>query len=178
MTQWPNWVDLVIVTIFLRACYSGFGRGLWSELLTLAGAVTATVLTVNFHETITGWLRPLLAWFGPKIGVYLAYYLLFLILIVLVHLVLRLVGDILRWERLHWSIQGLGMILGGVRGLWWAGFLLGLMASSGFAYLQQSATQDSLLGPRLEELATRAITQVANRFPGAGHRVSLFPQVK
>lgn len=177
MTQWPNWVDLIVVTVFLKSCYSGFGRGLWSELLTLAGVVAATAITINYYEAVAGWLR-LGMWFGPQAGTFLTFWLLFLTLMFVVYLVRGLIGEILRWERLHWSVQGLGMILGGVRGLWWTGLTLLVMTSSGFDYLKRSVTEESLFGPRLVGLSARAIAQVANWCPGAGQRKQLTPRAK
>lgn len=177
MTIWPNWVDLIVVTIFLRTCYSGFGRGFLSEILNLIGAISATVLTLNYASVVTGWLRPWF-WFDANVATFLVFGGLFLILIFVVHVIIRRVTDVLRWERLHWAIQGLGLILGALRGLWWSGVILILLTSSGLAYFKD-AVEKSVLGPRLVTISRDGIERLADRFPGAEHRgTTLVPPIR
>jgi len=96
----------------------------------------------------------------------------------LVHRVLRKLGSLIKWERLHWSIQGMGLVLGGIRGLWWAGLLLLIMLSLGVAYLTESIQDHSVLGPRFVNVATSSVGWVADRYPGRRARVVLIPSMK
>ena len=177
VTRWPNWVDLIIVTTLLRTCYSGFGRGLWSELLRVLAVVTATALSVNYYRPVSEWAAPWM-WFGTQTGTLVIFCLIFLILAFSLHLLAKRVSDLIGWERVHWSIQGLGMLLGGLRGLWCAGFLLVIFAATGVEYLNTSVTKQSIFGPGLEKRAREAITLVANRFPGASERTRLTPRAR
>ena len=95
---------------------------------------------------------------------------LFLILIFAVHMIIRRVTNVIKWERLHWAIQGLGLMVGALRGLWWSGLILAVLTSSGVTYLQESVEKRSVLGPRLAQLARVQLEQVADRFPGASLR--------
>ncbi len=177
MTIWPNWVDLIIVTVFLRTCYSGFGRGFLAEVLNLVGAVSATALTLNYAGVVTEWLRPWF-WFDANVATFLVFGGLFLILIFAMHVIIRRVTDVLRWERLHWAVQGLGLILGALRGLWWSGVILIILTSSGFAYFQDSV-EKSVLGPRLVTMSRDGIERLADRFPGAQRRgATLVPPIR
>lgn len=169
MTTWPNWVDLVIVTILLRTSYNGFGRGLLSEILSLVGAVGATVLTINYAHRVTQWVSPWI-WFSQTVAGFVVFLGLFLILIFVVHVVMRRVTDVIKWERLHWAVQGLGLMIGALRGLWWSGVILTVLTSSGVVYLQESVEKRSVLGPRLAHIARANLAQVADRFPGAALR--------
>ena len=178
MTEWPNWIDLIVVTFFLATCYNGFGRGLWAELLKLIGVVGATAITSNFYAPVAEWFGPWVAWFGPRTGTFMVFCLVFLSLMLLVHLVIRRAGDLLRWERLHWSIQGLGLILGGLRGLWLVGLMLVVFVSSGVQYLHESVRKESVLGPQLEARARQSITWVVTRVPGAREGSRLVPTMK
>ena len=174
--MWPNWVDLLIITLFLRTCYSGFGRGFLAEVLNLLGAVTVTVVAVNTWSPLARWLKPWLQ-MKPTLGTFIVFGLLFLGTLVLVRMGINRLTELIKWERLHWAIQGLGMILGGLRGLWWAGLILLICASSGFGYLRESVETESILGPRLVGLSREGLGRIADRFPGSqsGRRVLIPP---
>ena len=168
MSHWPNWIDLIIVTILLRTCYNGFGRGLLAELFNLLGVVCITVLTVNYAGLVTGWIRSWLRW-DPAFTTFLIFWLFFLIVLAAMRMVMKFLAAAVKWERLHWAIQGIGLILGGLRGLWWSGFILLAFATSGFGYLHDSLEQ-SVLGPRLLFVYHHALIAVADRCPGVKFR--------
>ena len=178
VTTWPNWVDLVIVIVLLRTSYNGFGRGLLTEILSLAGAVCATIFTINYVNLVTRWVSPWV-WFNQTVAGFIIFIALFLILIFVVHVVIRRLTEVIKWERLHWAIQGLGLMAGAIRGLWWCGVILLVLTSSGVTYLRESVEQRSVLGPQLAQLARVQLEQVADRFPGASLRGQvLIPPMK
>lgn len=166
MTIWPNWVDLVVVIAVLRTSYNGFGRGLLAELLSAAAAVCVTSLTVNYWSVTKGWLQ---GWISMHevVAAPLVFWVLFLSLVVVTRLGIRRITDVLKWERLHWMVQGIGFVVGAFRGLWWMGFLLLMLSLSGVVYLQESVDKRSVIGPRLLSVWRPAFVQVADRFPGA-----------
>ena len=175
---WPNWVDLIVVILVLLMGYNGFGRGFLAELLNLAGAVSVTALTMNYSTLMTGWLFQWLPGHPMAAGV-LGFWTFFLIVWYLVRLGLKYATTAIKWERVHWILQGCGFVLGGLRGLWWSGFILLAMTSSGFVYLHESIVSQSVLGPRVVELAGQGMRQVADRFPGARRRgEALIPPIK
>lgn len=178
VTTWPNWVDLVIVIILLRTSYNGFGRGLLTEILSLAGAVCATIFTINYVNLVTRWVSPWV-WFNQTVAGFIIFIALFLILIFVVHVVIRRLTEVIKWERLHWAVQGLGLMVGALRGLWWSGVILTVLTSSGVIYFQESVEQRSVLGPRLAQMARAHLEQIADRFPGASLRgPALIPPLK
>ncbi len=179
MTVWPNWVDLLIVTIISITCYRGFGRGFLGELFNLAGAISATVLTLNYSSLVTKWLRRWVLWFNPTITAFIVFWAVFLILMVAVHMVVRRVAHLVKWEPLHWFTQAIGLTLGGLRGVWWSGFLALALSLSGFIYAQQSVEERSVLGPPLLRMYRPRLEQIADRFPGKGFRGNtLMPPAK
>ena len=171
--RWPNWADVVILTIILRMSYNGSVRGFLAEILNLTGAVSITAFTVNFAGPVTGWLQPQW-WPAPTIAPLVGFWGLFLILVLGVHLIIKRVVQIIKWERLHWLIQGMGLLLGGLRGLWWSGFLLIVLAGSGVTWIQRSVEEHSLIGPSLLPASRAVLEQVADRFPCAQSRGSDF----
>ena len=167
---WPNWVDLIIVTIVLRTSYVGFSRGVLSELLDLIGLVSITALTINYGEVISRSLRSQLA-LDPAIVIFVMFWGFFLSLILIVRVFFRRLTTIIgKWEPIHWMIRWIGFIIGASRGLWWAGFLLVALTSSGVVYLQESVETRSLLGSRMIGISRQTLEQVADYFPGASQR--------
>ena len=176
--RWPNWIDVVILTLIVRMSYNGSARGFITALLNLTGAVVITVFTVNYAATVSGWLRPSW-WPWPPAAELLGFWGLFLILTLVAHLVAKRVAQAIKWERLHWLIQGMGLLLGGLRGAWWSGFLLIVLASSGVTWLLRGVQEHSLIGPSLLPVSRAVLEQVADRFPGASSRGSdLVPPFK
>ena len=166
MTMLPNWVDLLIVTLLFTMCYMGFGHGFLAELLDVLGAVSATALTINYAGVATRWVQSF--WRTQSILVSaLVFWGLFLSVLYVVHLVVRAVTSAVKWERLHWSIQGCGLILGGLRGLWWAGFTVVALSLSGIAYLRESVEEHSVFGPRLLAIANASLERAAGLYPGS-----------
>ncbi|MBI4343548.1 MAG: CvpA family protein [Candidatus Omnitrophica bacterium] len=167
--SWPNWVDLVLITICIRACYIGYARGVVTELLHVAVAVSLTSLTLNYWTVVSDIARRWLV-FSPPVVNLLVFWLLFVTGLVAARFLIKRAGGLLGWERMHWLLQMLGVGLGAVRGLWWGGFFLLLLANSGVAYLQASVDERSLLSPRVAGVAREIIEMVADTFPGAAHR--------
>lgn len=176
MTQWPNWVDLVIVSITLKTCYGGYVRGVVTELLYAVGTVALTVLSVAYWEKLAGWLQPWVAFPYHLVGV-LAFVVLFLTLWVMIRVAVRSFTQIIKWERLHWLLQTIGLILGAARGLWWSGFLLLILSSSGFVYLRQSVEERSLASPKLVEVSRQTMAQLLELVPGASRDTILIPSI-
>ena len=172
MIAWPNWVDLIVLTIIIRTGYRGSVTGFLTELLNVVGAVAVTAFTVNFAPVVAGWLRSLV-WFSPPIAAVLGFWLVFFGLWFCVRVMRKRLADVIKWDRLHWVIQILGLSLGALRGLWWSGFILLTLSSSGYAVLQDSVEQRSLTGSRVVTAFHARLEQVADRFPGAEHRGSV-----
>ncbi len=176
-TTWPNWVDLVILIVFFRSCYVGFGRGLLAEVLSLVGLVSATAIACNFHGFLAQWLS---RWWPGDVATldFLTFLLVFILLLLLVRVVIVKFAEALKWERLHWMIQGVGMVLGGVRGLWWMGLILLVLLSLGIPYFKGSIQDRSILGPRFVKVAQQVLEVVAQRFPGYTEHAVLIPAIK
>ena len=164
-TVWPNWVDLIIITVIWAACYNGFGRGFLAELLNLIGAVAVTALSIIYAGTVTDILRPWIP-FPPPITAVVGYWGLFLLLWYAMRVVRKRAAEVIKWERFNWFIQGMGLLLGGLRGLWWAGFILLVLSTSGYTFLVESVEKKSVLAPRLLNSFRISLEQAGNRLPG------------
>lgn len=146
------------------------------EGLSLLGIIIATATASNFHGTLTTWLLPWWQFDPAKLGL-VCFLGLLLIGTLLTRVVVRRVSQAATGERLHWTIQAVGLVFGVTRGLWWAGLVTLLLISLGIPYLEESVQKRSVLGPRLTQAATSGLTTVADYFPGAGGRTTLVPAV-
>ncbi len=169
MKTWPNWVDLVIITLFIIMCYRGFARGFLAELLYLGGAVSATALSVNYSGMAANWIRQWWSW-NPTVITFLVFVALLLVLVVVVHLIVRFITGLIKWERINWVFETSGVGLGGVRALWWGRLLFLVLTSSGVSYLQASVEERSVSGPYLLPRSREVLEGVTNRFPGLQYR--------
>jgi uncharacterized membrane protein required for colicin V production len=163
---WPNWIDLIIVTLVWAACYAGFGRGILAELLNLVGAVVVTIVTVHGASAVALWVKR----YGPMgeaLIELLAFWVVFFVVWSAMRILRSRIAEVLQWNRPHWLTQGLGLVAGGVRGVWWAGFIVLVLSSSGFGFLHQSVSQGSVFGPRLLSVFQTGLTELSGRFPGA-----------
>jgi uncharacterized membrane protein required for colicin V production len=147
---------------------------LLTELLTLLGVVSVTALACNFYGVVAQWVLP---WWrhDPNVLQLVCFFLLLFGGVLFLHALLRKLETLIKWERLHWTIQGMGLILGGIRGLWWGGLAVLLMLALGLPYLTNSIQERSVLGPHLVTVATQSIEWVADRYPGHASRVVLIP---
>ncbi len=159
-------------------CYRGFGRGVLAEALNLVGAVSAVALTVNYAGWVTGPMRQLVS-FDPLLAGFLTFWGVFVIVLLSLHAAVRSLGQLVKWEPFHWTTRGVGLVLGGLRGIWWSGVLLLAFSASGFLYLQESVAERSILGPRLMGLSQQRLDQVLTWLPaGQLQGQTLFPAFK
>ena len=169
MNAWPNWVDLLVVIIVFRTCYVGFARGVITEALALMGAISATALTLNYARVVSEW-DTLALWPDSTLKAAVLFWALFVLLALAIRVIVKRAAEVIKWERVHWSIQSIGGTLGAVRGLWWSGFLLVAFSSSGVTALQGSVEERSVVGKRWLRFSRAALGQVADRFPGGRQR--------
>ncbi len=178
MTNWPNWVDAVVVIIITTTCYKGFGRGVLGEVLNLAGAVATTILTLDYAGIATG---PVRQWgiVDPLLFGFIAFWAVFFAVLLTVHVLVRSLTQLVKWEPFHWVTRSLGLAVGGLRGLWWSGVILLALTSSGFVYLRESVEERSMVGPRLVTVARERLEQILDWVPGGMYREpGLFPAFK
>jgi uncharacterized membrane protein required for colicin V production len=138
-----------------------------TELLNLIGAISVTALCVNYVSVVAEWVRPWLAWIQPTLLTFIVFVILFLGLLFLVHRLLRLLSEFVKWERLYWVFEMLGLLLGCLRGLWWATLILLMFVSSGVDYLRLSVEERSVIGPRLLPKSREIFERVVDCYPGS-----------
>ncbi len=166
MDKWPNWVDLIVLSLLARGCIVGFGRGVMAELLFFLGAVCVTLLACNGSIALFHWVAP---WWhnDPELLQVVAFWLVFLVGLLVVYRILRQLAAAVLREGLHpWPTQLLGLIIGAARSAWWTTLLLLFLLSLNSEYLVASIQQRSLAAPHLIRLVEPQIRRVVEVFPG------------
>ena len=177
MTTWPNWVDVCVLTIVLRAGYVGLVRGAFAELLGAIGAIGITALSVGYWGVLIGRVEPWLR-LPPAVASSLVFWVLFILLFLLVRgLVSALLNAIKKWDQLNWFTQSVGLAFGLVRGAWWAGFLVLVLTTNGWSYLKTSVQERSVSSPPLMDAFHRSLAAVVEQLPRSGDHRVLIPSL-
>ena len=146
------------------------------ELLHLVGIVGATILACTFHGSVSRALALWVTVVDPNTLDFVSFLaLLALGLTVFVQLGVRTLAKGVTGNRLAWSVQGLGLLVGGVRGLWWAGLAFLVLLSTGVPYLARSIQERSLLSPRLVTVSRATLTQLVEWAVGSRMEGPLIP---
>jgi uncharacterized membrane protein required for colicin V production len=132
--------------------------------------VSVTCLTINYAHDAGGVLEPLVSRMNPVVARWVTFWVLFVCLALITYLLIRRLTDVIKWERLHWTIQGMAVVIGGARGVWWSALFLVACATSGFDYLHESATARSVIGSRWSPAAHELLSSVAAIYPQSAHR--------
>ena len=163
---WPNWVDLVVLSVVVRTSYSGFHRGPLAEFFSLFGLVSATACSCFFYAPVADMLQPWLPMPATLLRFLTFLALLILSTVILMRFAARKLTELIKWDRMHWLAQLVGLVLGAVRGLWWCGLILLLALGARWSYLQQSILERSLSGARLVEASNQAFLNVTSLYAG------------
>lgn len=177
MTTFPNWVDLFVLIIIIRACYVGFEYGLVTALLQLISAVSATAMSVNFGPAV--WVLIKSGFPLKKVGAFVIFWVLFAMVGLLFSLIARRIANLIKWERLNVLLQAGGLICGFLRGSLWSMVLITGLSLSGIPYFEESVVGRSLAGARFGETSEEALKGIAGFFPAPDGRetLALFPKV-
>ena len=174
MLAWPNWVDLIVLTIVLTTSYRGFHRGLFTGIIGLLGAIFITALVVNYSGSVMTVLEPWLR-IDFVLSTFLIFWCCFGIALLLLHQVLKVLSRIATWERLNIITQLIGMVVGGLRGAWWSGVILMAFSGSGIPYLQKSVEDRSVTAPYIMPPMRAVLEQMVEALPGESRHGTLFP---
>jgi membrane protein required for colicin V production len=152
-----NWVDLIVITVLALFGLRGFFRGLFREVLSLAGLFFGFMLAFTYDQEIASYLRgywkisPLALQGSAFVGIFFLVYFVFSLLGWLLH----------RWEKVLF-VQTLnrsgGIAIGVGKGTAFAALAIFLLTST--AWLPQPARETlaaSFLSAPLSQLAEKLV---------------------
>ena len=132
-----------------------------AEFLHLVGIVGVTILACIFHGSVSRVLAPWVVIVDRGTLDFVSFLaLLALGWLIVVQFGVRALAKSFAGSQSGLSIPGLGLLVGGVRGLWWAGLALLVLLSTGVPYLARSIQERSLLSPRLVTVSRATLAQL------------------
>lgn len=161
-----NWVDIVILIVFVRICFVAANGGLPPEFFKLSGTLLAVYLSLHFYKHFSTVLQgyvPYLREAQLSVADSLAFislaitgYLSFLLLRILFCSFIKMEAapNLNRWG---------GLIIGIGRSTLLSGLILFMMLVTDTPYLKQSVKY-SYFGARLLEAAPKAYSLIWNNF--------------
>lgn len=147
-----NWVDILILIIFIRVSYVGYTRGLSSELLPLIASFAALVISINLHDKIGGFIAshtPLSA-IPAKFLVYIS--IGSSILLVFGILSNILTGRVIKVQVATMYDSIFGLLFGILRGIVLVSFVVFALSLTPVNYIRESVKEKSLMGTRFMKI--------------------------
>lgn len=124
-----NWLDIIVLLIVAVSVFTSFRKGLSREIIGLVSVVLALMLGIWFYGTAGGWITPYVS--SRAASNLCGFFLVFLGVLLLGHIVSYIVGKFLRVTGLSIIDHLLGAGFGAVRGALVAvALLMGIMAFS------------------------------------------------
>lgn len=139
--------------------------------------VTATVLTCHVHARAAQLVSPWWPFNHSLLGFTCFILVLWVSAVIGAGLTVRLFTKLLQEHPIRRALPAVGLMLGGARGLWWAGMLLLIVLATERPYLTTSITQRSLVSPRLVKATQHNLRWLANRVPGHDDHAVLIPRL-
>lgn len=161
-----NWVDVVVVLLFVRICFTAIKGTLFAEFFKLIAVISATYFSLHYFTSLADLIIENTSGKDmPNAPVELvdfivfcllaaAGYLLFVFLREALHRVIKMqpLPDLDRWG---------GLVLGGIRGVLLISLLMFMLCMSSIEYLQRSVGT-SYLGRRLFTVAPSLYSGIWN----------------
>lgn len=156
-----NWVDIFIVVILSKICYTAFRTGLKIEIFKLLGTITSVYLALHYYTNISDAFR------GPNQKMPLEFldFLSFIVLSIVGYLVffsLRLLFFLFIKIEAEPNInKWVGLVLGMGRGFLAASLITFLLMISSLSYIK-SSVKNSYLGRTFFKMAPNTYTWIWN----------------
>lgn len=144
-------------------------------IVSLLAGVLFTALVITYQGLVLNAVQPWLRT-DPTTSMFLIFWCLFLIVILVMFMALKLALRLFTWEKMNGLTQLLSLVVGLLRGSWWAGIFLLALSSSGVTYLQKSVEERSVTAPVIVPPVRAVLEQLDAVFPGGEmHPGALMP---
>ncbi len=160
-----NWVDVLFVTLLIRACYIGFRNGLLSEFLRFLGLLIAFLLSVNNYTLISSFLSSHTKWAGEELGI-ISFLFIFLSVLLVFKIAASVIGVFLDRNMISGLSKLTGLGIGFGRGILLISLIYVSFVNSPFEYISRSARDRSLASLYISNVASTAYRIGMNFYPG------------
>ncbi|MDI6758970.1 MAG: CvpA family protein [Candidatus Omnitrophota bacterium] len=160
-----NWVDLVLIVIFLRAIWIGARTDLPIELFKFLGTVSATYLSLHYFTIFSDSLKHILSFVIKAAPIELIDFISFVILVIIGYLIFAalriLFYRFLKMEAVPALSRWGGFILSIARGILLASLIVFMLVISSISYFKNSCAR-SYSGKTLFNVAPQAYNWLWN----------------
>ncbi len=160
-----NWIDCLVIIIFLRVCYIAFENGLFVEFLKTLGTISAIYLSLHYYTILSNFAKGRLN--ITVIPQEFLDFLLFCILATLAYLLFVFLREALvyfvKMEAVPQINKWGGLVLGLARAFFLTGLIIFILVISSIPYFKNSVNE-SYLGKRLLKIAPATYSRMWNGF--------------
>jgi membrane protein required for colicin V production len=110
-----NWLDIVLVLVFIASVASGFVKGFAKLAVGLAAAIAGLLCALWFYGSAGSFLLPYVSHRG--IANFLGFAAIFLLFVIVGGIIGKVLGMLFKWAGLSWLDRLLGSVFGLLRGL-------------------------------------------------------------
>ncbi|MFH0827014.1 MAG: CvpA family protein [Candidatus Omnitrophota bacterium] len=166
-----NWIDFLMIVLFLRIIFMALSTGFALELFKLLGTLASLYISLHYFTVFTDWMGGRSTTAKGKFPLqFMDFISLIAIAIIgyLIFVALRLVFDRFIKMEIHPLVnKGVALMLGSFRGLFLTSLLAFILAVSSVGYLKDSV-RSSFTGRRVFNLAVDTYSwtwdHIASRF--------------
>lgn len=143
-----NWIDLVVLVLFLRMCFVGSKTGLIVELFKISGLILAVYISLHYFSQAGSFLNDLV----PPLGAEVSDLICFIILAVLSYVTVAIIREafmrMVKTEATHVVDRWGGLVLGFCRSFMFISMIFIIFYLSHIIYFVESVKK-SYLGSSL-----------------------------
>jgi membrane protein required for colicin V production len=110
-----NVLDIILLILILAAAVSGFSKGFFIELASIASLILGIWAAIGFSDIVQQWLSHILSW-SPSSLKLIAFILIFIIVVIIVHLIAKLFENAIQAIALGIFSRLAGAVLGALKG--------------------------------------------------------------
>lgn len=143
-----NWIDLVVLLLFLRMCFIGLRTGLIVELFKIFGLILAIYVSLHYFSQAGNFLNNLVPFLGIKISDFLCFIILAGLSYATVVIIRESFRRMVKVEAVNVLDRWGGLALGLARGFLLISMVFIIFYFSGILYFVESVKK-SYLGSRL-----------------------------
>ena len=104
-----NLLDIILLILFIPAIIRGISKGFIEQIIALASLFLSAWLAYLFSNTVSGWLAQYVSNVSPQVLYVISFVVIIIVTVALLHLLARLLSNIIKTISLGWLNALLGV---------------------------------------------------------------------
>ena len=106
-----NLLDIILLILFIPAIIRGISKGFIEQIIAMASLFLSAWLAYLFSNTVSGWLGQYVSNVSPQVLYVISFVVIIIVTVALLHLLARLLSNIIKTISLGWLNALLGVAL-------------------------------------------------------------------